>query len=223
MGELIKIELKKVSLKGQIRNLIALNIVMFPILLVMFLFMGGAMPMEKYAMLDLLIKVIFMIWQSVLISSMIIDEFKTRTMAQLYTYPIKRSAIISSKLVLIFVMMLVFILITQFIQHSLFRGTALVLAQLEYSVSLQAIVGIILTSPLAVMIGMIPLTVGLWMNSTIAPILTSFFMIAVLGGGMAESEIELLNNLGAMSVMGILGMIFVIISIKDVTKKDLIV
>ena len=218
----MKIELKKMSLRGQIKVLAIVNAVVFPLLLLPFLFEGDGLP-DKHVLVDVLIKGIFMIWQSVLISSVIVDEFKTKTMMQLYTYPVKKSAIIGSKIMLIVMIMTVFSLVTQAIQHGLFSGASLVLPSLEYSLGLQDIIEVVLTTPLAVMLGMIPLTVGLWMKSTLAPVVTSFFMIAVLGGGGAESGVQLMNNLIAMAIMSLVGLVFIVISIKDVTKKDLIV
>ena len=227
MKELIKIELKKISMKSQFRSLIIANLMIFFLLLLLFYFEGhDILHIGNYSFVDQIIKAVFLIWQSILIATLVVDEFKNKTIQQLYTYPIKRSRMMSAKLILIIGLMLAFAFITQLVQHSLFYGVSQLLPTVEnlaYPIRLLTIGEIILTTPLAIMYGMIPLTVGLWMKSTIAPIITAFLMTSLVGGVGVEAGMDMLSNLLAMSIIGMVSFAFVIISIKDITKKDLVV
>jgi ABC-type transport system involved in multi-copper enzyme maturation permease subunit len=197
------------------------NIVIFLILASMFIGMAEA---DAPSLVNLIVQGTFLIWQSILISKLIIDEFKTRTIQHLFTYPLKRSAVMGAKIVLISGMMLGFILVTQVIQHSLLSVMAQVLPGFNYVLSMQSIVVIALTSSFAVMVGMFPIAVGLWTNSNIAPVITAVLILSVFGGSYGEAgTLDLFNNLAAMSTIGIIGLVLGIYSIRDILKKDLII
>jgi len=222
MKALMRIELKKMSLKGQIRGMVVANMIIFFLLTTIFV-TEGVPEIEAFEIVDVIIKAVFLIWQSVLISKLIVSEFKERTIQQLCTYPLNRSNVMSAKVGLIFVIMLGFIWVTQLIQHSLFSGLSLILPEFNYALNLQIIGIIALTSLFTVMVGMLPIAVGLWMKSTIAPVITSFLIISVLGGSFGDASLDLLNNLIGMLMMGAVGMAFAGFVIRDVLKKDLIV
>jgi len=223
MKEFVKIELKKISLKNQVKRLIIVNIAILFLLSVFFVpsIVQGE-TVDFYVFTDMIVKSTFVVWQAVLISSMIIEEFKAKTIMQLYTYPIKRSLIIGVKLGLIAAITLSFSLITHAIQHSLLTVGAGLIPQFSYPLSMQYLLSIVLSLPFLVMIGMMPLTVGLWMKSTIAPVVTSMIVVSLLAN-MSPDSMPMITNLIAVGIMGVLSMTFVMISIKDMVKNDLIV
>ena len=225
MKELMKIELKKMSLKGQIKGMVVANIIIFFLLTTIFIFEGTIEDVfgVHYIIVDLVIRATFLIWQSVLISKLIVDEFKAKTIQQLYTYPIKRSKMMIAKVMLVFVIITAFILITQFIQHSLFNGLSLILLEFTYTIGVTSMAIVAVTSFFTVMVGMFPIAIGLWTKSTIAPVITSFLIMSVLGGNFGDVSLDLMNNTLGMLMLGIVGIVFTVFSIKDVLKKDLIV
>lgn len=220
MKELVKIELKKMSLKKEIRNLVIANVVIPIVAFVPILADGGAMVEYAYSLVSLIILATFIVWQAVLISALVVDEFKSKTMMQLFTYPVKRSTLIIAKVGLIFVLVLAFSLITNLIQHSLFAGLSLFITNFSYTLSIGDILRIVVTSVSSVMLAMMTLTVGVWMKSTVAPVVTAFVLITVMGN---INGFSLANNLVFMVMMGIVGVGCVMISINDIIKKDLIV
>jgi len=219
MNELIRIELKKLRFKKEIRNLVIVNLVLPFIALPLILVAGGAFE-NAHFLVSMFIQATFMIWQSVLISGLIVEEFKTKTMMQLYTYPIKRSSLIIAKVGLILVMILVFSLVTSLVQHSLFAVLSLAITNISYSLSITAILGIVVTSISTVLLAMMTLTVGMWLESTVAPVVTAFVLTAIMGN---FNGLSLANNLIFMIVMGIIGAGCVMMSIRDMLTKDLII
>jgi len=218
MKGLIKIELKKLRFKKEIRNLVIANLIL-PVIALPLLLMVEDTSGNGHTLVSMFIQSLFIVWQSVLISSLIVEEFKTKTMMQLYTYPVKRSSLIFAKMGLIFVTILLFSFITSVVQHSLFSILALALTNFTYSLDLITILGMVMTSVSAVLLAMLTLTVGMWMKSTIAPIVTAFFLTTLVGN---FNGLTLANNLVFMVVMGIVGIACVIISIRDILTKDLI-
>jgi len=225
MKNLMKIELKKMNLNGQIKGMVVANIIIFFLLVVILI--GDAMSEEvfgpHYITVDLIIKATFLIWQSVLISKLIVDEFKTKTVQHLYTYPLRRSAMMGAKMGLVFAVIIAFILVTQLIQHSLFNGLALILPEFSYTMNSSSMAIIAITSLFTVMVGMFPIAIGLWTKSTISPPITSFLILTVLGGSFGDAGLDLMNNMLGMLMLGIVGIAFAVFAVKDVLKKDLII
>ena len=85
MRELIKIDIKKFNLKKQpIYFLIALlpiSIILFGILYLD----NGALVESAPIVIDILVKPVYIIWEAILISSVIIDEYKNKTIGILRT------------------------------------------------------------------------------------------------------------------------------------------
>jgi len=223
MNELIKIEIKKTNLPLHLKGVVIANVILFPLLVAMFLTVPNAQA-EALGFINTLIKGIFLIWQSILISQLIIDELKTRTLQHLYTYPLKKSVLMSAKVVLISLMMLGFILVTQLIQHSLLSGLSLILPEFSYVMNIESVMVIVLTSIFGVMVGMLPLAVGLWTKSNIAPVITAVLILSVFGATYGEvGTLDLFNNLMVMASIGVIGTFMAVFAIKDLLKKDLIV
>lgn len=219
MKALIKVEMKKMNLKSQVRSFVIANLIMFfaTLMLVTMNFGDGLLGQPVY-LIDLVVKGTFTVWQAVLISELIVDEIINKTMMQLYTYPIKRTSIMKSKMFLIAVITLSFHIISQLILNVLFMSLDTIIPFYSYSISLQNVIVMLLTSILAVMIGMIPLVVGIWTKSSSSTVVTAIVISSIFGG----VGLEIISNLTIMLAGGILGIIFVLANIKDFHKNDLI-
>ena len=220
----MKIQLKKMNLKGQMRGVVIANLLIFALLVILLLIEGAdATGMAAYEAADLIIKATFMIGQSVLISKLVIEEFKTRTVQHLYTYPLNRLKVMAAKIGLIFILMSSFLLVSQVVQHGLFHGLALIFSNFSYPMSMMSMAVVATTSIFSVLVGMLPIAVGLWTKSTVAPVVSSFLLIAVLGGSFGDEGLDMMNNLMGMLVLGLVGLAVAGFAVRDVLKKDLIV
>lgn len=118
MLNLIKLELKRVSLKSHFIGLLAANIVIA--LLSAFtsslLNAGGGVAVTGLppAQLDtltlaiMLVRATLIIWEAVLISVFIVEEYRNKTINLLFTYPVQRGKLIAVKIILICGVMLLF-------------------------------------------------------------------------------------------------------------------
>ena len=224
MTNLIKIELKKFSIKSHIIQLIIANIAILAILTPLFIFVA---PQEEYldmvAMVSILNLATFIVWQGVLIARIIVEEFQSKTIFLLFTYPVSRKKLIASKLVIINTVVFFSILATQIFQNTALTIMAQFVPQLEYSLSIYQIGMVVLVSVASVMMGMLSLFVGMIKKSTIATIVSSIVVVAMLGSSFGEGAGGLIMQIPISLSVGIIGVILAFMAIKDIDKKDLLV
>ena len=62
--------------------------------------------MEYMSLANILIRITFIIFASVILSRLVIDEYKNKTIQLLFMYPLQRKMLMSAKLTIVFVFVL---------------------------------------------------------------------------------------------------------------------
>ena len=123
MLKLIKLEMKKFKLKGYIKGVVIANLVMLAFIFIISYTSRyeTKAAIENYTMLfsviDTFVTVTFIIFASVLISKIVIGEYKNKTITMLFMYPIDRRKLFIAKLSIV----VIFTFITMIISN-LFLG-----------------------------------------------------------------------------------------------------
>lgn len=167
-------------------------------------------------------KAIFLVFEAYFISALVIDEFKKKTINQLFSYPIEKSKIIWSKILVIVIISLV----TQYSAVLIVELIIKLLAMLtgfSYSITLIFLVILFFITSGIVLIGLLPMVFGMIKYSTVITMLSSVMIAAVISnavpGTLANSP---MNNLLVLAVAGIVSLIIVAVSISKIVKKDAI-
>lgn len=109
MTHLLKLELKKFRLSRKI--LIAFIAIIFCILFITVSMVDSMMDPEQtkdtfestFLVIGILLTIIFLIYSSVLTSSLVISEYNQRTITILFSYPLNKKQLIASKMIIIMV------------------------------------------------------------------------------------------------------------------------
>ena len=228
MLNLIKLELKRVSLKSHFIGLLAANIVIA--LLSAFtsslLNAGGGVAVTGLppAQLDtltlaiMLVRATLIVWEAVLISVFIVEEYRNKTINLLFTYPVQRGKLIAVKIILICGVMLLF--------HALsgvFQFACLSLASkyfLFVTVSPANLMTQAITALSAVLLGLLPLYIGMIKKSTIATIVSSFAIAAIVSNSQGSGA-GLMSIPIAAIVFGVIGAGFSAITVRKMVSSDL--
>lgn len=214
MTTLLNIELKKINLKNQLFSLLLMNIIVLLLSIVTSVLLtdsgsrvtptGTAVLLTTSELAMLIVRAVLIVWQAILIVQIIIDEYKSKTITVLFTYPFSKKELILAKLLLIFLLTAVFsifsIMFQSFILFVLSHAFLIITFSSE---SLYSIV-IVLTSNL--FLGFFPLFIGMRNRSIIATIISSL-VIVVIGSNSQASPTGLL---GVPSVSLFLGMISIV-------------
>lgn len=104
MFKLIKLEMRKLEFSKYLLGSFALNII---ILLWIVTSEGGRLPEgyfnfeEAFSDIGTYTRISFIIFSGVMLSKLVIDEYKNKTISILFSYPISRKKILSAKLILL--------------------------------------------------------------------------------------------------------------------------
>ncbi|MFF5994538.1 ABC transporter permease [Lysinibacillus sp. KU-BSD001] len=188
----------------------------------------GAMSsfQEFMSLVNILSNITFIIFGSVILSRLIISEFRTKTMQVLFTYPINRKKLLFAKLVLAYSFITVILftniwilqMITYFLQPSLqlFEGTVTVqdlLATLP-----ETITNAFMMSAIA----LIPLFFGMRKKST-ATTITSATIIGFLINGTVSDVDTTFNFTDTIIIpvlLALLGVSIAYLSFRNIDVKD---
>ena len=170
---------------------------------------------------SLFTKAAFLIFESYLLSTVIIDEFKRRTIFQLFSYPI-------SKIKLLWGKVLAVILIS-FIVHStahlviqLLIKLVAVLTESSYIPVASQLINLAGITFGTVLIGVLPFVLGMIKHSTAITMLTGLGLAALLSNvspGSLSNNIA--DNLFFLIFASFISLMFVSFSIYTISRKDI--
>ncbi len=217
MLHLVKLELKKGSLRGYVYGALIAYAAIAGLLMLMYFIKDdpSAAPafrtqVEMLSIVNTIVCATFIVYSSALLSKLVISEFKDHTMTLLFTYPISRKQLIFAKLSIVFVWCFVAIVLGNVLLDALLLGvnhfvgdvasaltTADLLRQVGY-VTLQA-VG-------AAGMSLLPLVIGLPRRSVSATIVSSIFIVSIVSsnnfGFSLSSIIAIPLSLAAIGIIG---------------------
>ena len=229
MKNLVSLELKKFSLRPHLIGLIAANIIILflSVMLSSLMASGGnvspipglpPLQIDTISLAIMLVRAALIVWEAVFISSLIIEEYRNKTISLLFTYPVSRIALIWAKLFLICGIMLVFHILSGVFQHSAILLLSGSFDFVTYSFGNPAMY--LITAISTILFGMIPLFVGMTNKSTITTIVSSIIIVAISSNSQG-SMAGLLSIPIVAVVFGIIGVISAAVVIRKMAASDL--
>lgn len=228
MGKLIQLELSRFSLKNHIIGILLANILIL-LLSISFSFIMSLEAAEGVSnfpvavppttdLAVLLVRTILIVWEAVLISALVIEEYKNKTINLLYTYPVNRMKLILAKLILISMIIFMFYCLSSLIQYS-----GLFFASLKFNFitfHFENIVVQFLIIVSAIALGFIPMSIGMMKKSVIATIVSSLIIVAIVSNSQGIST-GLISIPVVVMAFGSMGFIIAIMTTKKMIYADL--
>ena len=209
MKKLIHIEMEKMNLKKYVRYALWANVV---IALLVFMMTGltqlagEEMPnIATTTVIDSLVKSTFLVWEAVLIAGLIIEEYRSKTILLLFSYPVDRKKVIISKLAVITGFVFLSMTVSQIFQNGLFFFIHQLFPVVEYSLSIADVAGIALTTITSIFLGLLPMYMGMLNKSTIATVVSSILIVALTVSSGGQDGSGLITLIPVSIVLGILG------------------
>ena len=225
MLKLMKLEIKKYKKKGNLKGIIIANLI---ILAFVGLSIFEKKPNDNQMIFDnwndiflytsTFVRVAFTIFAGVLISRLIISEYKNKTINILFTYPINRKKVMITKLFIIaafaFITMILSNIFISSILYLLNIFINFTSEALTMEILVQNSINIFVYSLLYAFISLIPVYIGILRKSGTSVIVTSVILITVLNSHTLSSIII------TPIIFAILGLISSYLFIKDIEKID---
>ena len=229
MWSLIRMEIKKVPLKPHSAGLLAVNLIIFMLSVFMSSLLTASgdistlpglppFQLDTVTIAAMLVRATLIVWEAVLISVFVIEEYRNKTIGLLFTYPVSRTKLIMAKLFLICGISFLFHVLSNIFQYA---GIFLAARCFDFvTFSVGNILVQIVTTISAVLLGLLPLYVGMIKKSTIATVVSSIVIVAIASNSQGSGA-GLLSIPVAAIIFGIIGIIFSAIAMKKMILSDL--
>ncbi|MHC5229306.1 ABC transporter permease [Enterococcus sp. LJL99] len=226
MKKLVEIEMRKIDVKKYIQHVMIANVgIALLVLMTSFLtaLSGGEVPqITTVTVIDTLVKSVFIVWESVLIANLIIEEFRSKTILILFSYPLDRKKAIISKLLIVCSMIFVSMIVSQVFQNVLFFGLDKVLPLINYSINLSEIGVTLLTTITSILLGMLPMYVGMLNKSTVATVVSSILIVSLTISSGGQDGAGIITMIPVSITMGVIGIALALTAIKKMLSEDIV-
>lgn len=226
--KLIKLEIKKFKLLEHWKGVVIANLGFITLLCMMYVLERNDenIPFENFEIVTMVIssfvRATFIIYASVLIVKLVIDEYKNKTITIMFTYPVKRKEIMTAKLMIVvgFTFFTVF-LSTLFIEGLLYVAEAafdILPGEVRIDEISKTILGTFFNSLATAGLSLIPLLFGMPRKSAPATIVSSIFLVALTSS--TSDNFTLFSIIAIPISLGLFGLLIGYLSIRNIEKVD---
>ncbi|NJJ42059.1 ABC transporter permease [Paenibacillus apii] len=225
MLKLISLEMRKYKLAGLLKGVLITNlaILAFMILLVFFDQTEFITYPEVFEALNLFVRSSFIVYASVLLGRLVIDEYKNQTIKLLFTYPISRMNLMYAKLMIVFLFTMINIIVSVAALGAILVGINGFVNEIPGEITRSLLISMVLhtatSAVYAAGIALIPLFVGMRKKSVPATIVSGVLVSAIISSDFGGFR---LGNYSFVSVsLGLLGIAIAYQSIRRVERDDI--
>ncbi|MGG0152003.1 ABC transporter permease [Bacillus mycoides] len=231
MLRLMKLELRKFKLGWYVKRAVIANIVILALLIFVSIVAqieGDPKirdPQIILSMASALVRATFIIFGGVLIAKLIIDEYKSKTILLMFSYPIKRKKMMASKLAITATLTFITVILSNILVVGIFFGIDSYFSILPNSFTVDQLIqeGINLV-PLAIAtagMSLIPLYFGMRKRSVPTTIVSSLIVVSIALNNQPIFPIATLLPL--QFTFAAIGVAIAYYGIKNIEKEDITV
>ncbi|GAB2023246.1 ABC transporter permease [Pseudolactococcus yaeyamensis] len=225
--KLISIELKKMDMKKYVCHVGIANVGIACLVLmtaILIFVSGDEMPVKiaTVTVIDTLVKSVFIVWESILIANLIIEEFRSKTVLLLFSYPISRKRVILSKLIIISGLITVSMVFSQVFQNLLFFALNHFLPLINYHLTLSEVGLTCVTTITSVLLGLLPMYVGMLKKSTVATVVSSIAIVSLTVSSGGSDGSGLITVIPVSLTMAVVGVLLAYMAVKKMLSEDII-
>ncbi|HDX9612121.1 TPA: ABC transporter permease [Bacillus toyonensis] len=232
MFKLMKLEWKKHKLSSYFKGVAICIIAIFVVVNLMALGVKDEVDglfsdfTQQMVLINTFIRITFIIFSSVILSRLVIDEYKNKTMQLLFMYPLQRKMLMRAKLTIVFCFCFVSTIIATFIISLLVYFVSPMMGLIETPVTIGEIIAIVPATFISAFmisgISLIPLFFGMRKKSTPTTI-TSAVIIGMLissNFGSGNGQVSMFNFIAIPIVLCLLGIFISYLSYRKIDKVD---
>ncbi|MEN1990351.1 ABC transporter permease [Paenibacillus hubeiensis] len=230
MLKLIQLEWQKNNLSHNLKGVFICMVAIYAAVVLMTLgTQGESEPMdyaEFMSLTDILIRITFIIFASVILSRLVIEEYKSKMIQVLFTYPQQRKKIMQAKLLIVYVFCFFSILVTTLMINLLTYFLNPILGLFDAPVRLDEMAATLpstlLNAFMIAGISLIPLIFGMRKKSTASTITSAviigFLVNATVSDGGSSSS--LFQFIAIPIILCLLGLLLGYLSFYNIDQND---
>ncbi|MNW32114.1 ABC-2 family transporter protein [compost metagenome] len=228
--KLISLELRKYQFARYFGYAAIANIAIFFILVMLGFIDYGAKDYayatyaQSIILIDSCVRATFIVFAGVLLSKMIISEYKNQTMNVLFTYPIPRHKLIAAKLIIIFFFTCSMILLSDVILAILLVIAAYFYPFISDTLTMEQVPGLLLKYTVSALsaasMAMIPLFFGMRKYSVTTTIVSSVLLMLIVCSGFNGPAVSINSIIVIPLVLGMVGLWIAWMSLLRLETSD---
>ena len=170
---------------------------------------------------SLFTKAAFLIFESYLLSTIIIDEFKRRTIFQLFSYPISKIKLLWGKIISVILIACIAQFSAYLVIQLLIKLVA-ILTESNYIPVANQLINLAGITFGTVLIGLLPFVLGMIKHSTAITIFTGLGLAALLSNASPESlSNNIADNLFFLIFASFISLMITSFSISSISRQDI--
>ncbi|MFF3099938.1 ABC transporter permease [Viridibacillus arvi] len=183
---------------------------------------------EFMSLTNIFIRIVFIIFSSVILSRIVIDEYRNKTIQLLFSYPLKRKKLMQAKLSIVFGFCFFSIIIATFIISVIIYFLNPMLEFFATPMSLSEIIATVPTTFISAFmisgVSLIPLYFGMRKKSTATTITSAVIISFLINGNVSSggSQVSLFQFIVVPITLCLLGLLIGYLSYHKVEKIDLV-
>jgi ABC-type transport system involved in multi-copper enzyme maturation permease subunit len=221
--KLVKLELKKLKFGGWLRNTLIANAIIA-------LWVITSIPNEQidtyvlaFAGVGSYVRITFIVFSSVLMARMVLDEYRNKTISVLFTYSIPRKSLLIAKLITISLLTFWLILLSNLIVAAFFlifdHYQHYIPEALTSKILVDEVIRILIWAIAYMGLCLLPFFVGMLRKSVPATIVSSF-VISIGFSGVNLSDNWIMGAVSAIAIVAF-GILMAHLALRNVEHKDL--
>ncbi|ANN34329.1 bacitracin ABC transporter permease [Bacillus thuringiensis serovar coreanensis] len=234
MLRLMKLEWKKHKLSSYFKGVAICIIAIFAAVSLMALGMKAEGDVlffdftQQMVLINTFIRITFIIFSSVILSRLVIDEYKNKTMQLLFMYPLQRKMLMRAKLTIVFCFCFVSTIIATFSISLLVYFVSPMMGLIETPATIGEIISIVPTTFISAFmisgISLIPLFFGMRKKSTPTTITSAVIIGMLISGnvGPGNDQVSMFDFIAIPIVLCLLGIFISYLSFRKIDKIDVV-
>lgn len=232
MLKLIQIEWQKSNITGYFKGLAICIVAIFSAVALMA--MGSRVEPEPMfpnytafmSLVDILARITYIIFSSIMLSRLIIDEYKSNMIQVLFTYPLQRKKMMQAKLFIVFgfcfFSIIVTTLVINLLTYFLNPMVELFEAPIHIGEMIATVPAALLNAFMVAGISLIPLTFGMRKKSTAATITSAVIIGFLINATVSDggSQTSLFQFVAIPIALSLLGLILGYLSFYTLDRSD---
>ncbi|PFM65099.1 bacitracin ABC transporter permease [Bacillus cereus] len=232
MFKLMKLEWKKHQLSSCFKSVAICIIAIFAVVSLLALGAKGEAEVllsdftQQMATANIFIRITFIIFSSVILSRLVIDEYRNKTIQLLFMYPLQRKMLMRAKLTIVFCFCFVSTIIATFIISLLISFVSPMMGLIETPVTMGEIIATVPTTFISAFmisgISLIPLFFGMRKKSTPTTITSAVIIGMLISGnvGAGSGQVSMFDFIAIPIVLCLLGIFISHLSYRKIDKID---
>ncbi|QWH19556.1 ABC transporter permease [Bacillus mycoides] len=232
MFKLMKLEWKKHQLSSCFKSVAICVIAIFAVVSLMALGVKAEGEVlffdftQHMAAANIFIRITFIIFSSVILSRLVIDEYKNKTMQLLFMYPLQRKMLMRAKLTIVFSFCFVSMIIATFSISLLIFFMNPMMGLIETPITMGEMIATVPATFISAFmtsgISLIPLFFGMRKKSTPTTITSAVIIGMIISGnvGTGNGQVSMFDFIAIPMVFCLLGIFISYLSYRKIDKID---